>query len=60
MTHQNKNSKEITGEIIYNRTDLQLEFQEAVDKGSLDKTEKILKEHPEFVRMKPISGVKGS
>jgi ankyrin repeat protein len=38
------------GEIIYNRTDLQLEFQEAVDKGSLDKTEKILKEHPEFAK----------
>jgi len=38
------------GEIIYNRTALQLEFQEAVDKGSLDKTEKILKEHPEFAK----------
>ena len=38
------------GEIIYNRTDLQLEFQEAVDKGGLDKTEKILKEHPEFAK----------
>ena len=38
------------GEIIYNRTDLQLEFQEAVDKGGLDKTEKSLKEHPEFAK----------
>ncbi len=38
------------GEIFYNRTDSQLEFQEAVDKGSLDKTEKILKEHPEFAK----------
>jgi len=38
------------GEILYNRNELQLEFQEAVDKGSLDKTEKILKEHPEFVK----------
>jgi len=38
------------GEILYNRNELQLEFQEAVDKGSLDKTEKILKAHPEFVK----------
>ena len=38
------------GEILYNRSELQLEFQEAVDKGSLDKTEKILKEHPEFAK----------
>jgi ankyrin repeat protein len=38
------------GEILYNRTELQLEFQEAVNKASLDKTEKILKEHPEFAK----------
>ena len=38
------------GEILYNRTGLQLEFQEAVDKGSLDRTEKMLKEHPEFAK----------
>ena len=38
------------GEILYNRSELQLEFQQAVDKGSLDKTEKILKEHPEFAK----------
>ena len=38
------------GEILYNRTELQVEFQEAVNKGSLDKTEKILKEHPEFAK----------
>lgn len=38
------------GEILYNRSELQLEFQEAVDKGGLDKTEKILKEHPEFAK----------
>jgi ankyrin repeat protein len=38
------------GEILYNRSEMQLEFQEAVDKGSLDKTEKILKEHPEFAK----------
>lgn len=38
------------GEILYNRTELQLEFQEAVNKGSLGKTEKILNEHPEFAK----------
>jgi ankyrin repeat protein len=38
------------GEILYNRTELQLEFQEAVNKGSLGKTEKILTEHPEFAK----------
>lgn len=38
------------GEILYNRTEQQLEFQEAVNKGSLSKTEKILKEHPEFAK----------
>ena len=38
------------GEILYNRTELQLEFQEAVNKGSLSKTEKILTEHPEFAK----------
>ena len=38
------------GEILYNRTELQVEFQEAVNKGSLAKTEKILTEHPEFAK----------
>ncbi|HEX6848498.1 MAG TPA: ankyrin repeat domain-containing protein [Chitinophagaceae bacterium] len=38
------------GEIIYNRSELQLEFQEAVDKDSLDKAGRILKEHPEFAK----------
>ena len=38
------------GEILYNRTELQVEFQEAVNKGSLDKTEKILEAHPEFAK----------
>jgi hypothetical protein len=38
------------GEIFYTRSEIQLEFQEAVDKGSLDKTEKILKEHPGFAK----------
>jgi ankyrin repeat protein len=38
------------GEILYNRTELQVEFQEAVNKGSLGKTEKILTEHPEFAK----------
>jgi ankyrin repeat protein len=36
------------GKIYYNRTELQKEFQTAVDKGDLAKTEQILKEHPEF------------
>jgi len=38
------------GEILYNRTELQVEFQEAVNKGSLGKTEKILIERPEFAK----------
>jgi ankyrin repeat protein len=38
------------GDILYNRTEFQVEFQEAVNKGNLDKTEKILKEHPEFAK----------
>ena len=38
------------GEILYNRTELQLEFQEAVNKGSIGKTEKILEAHPEFAK----------
>ena len=40
------------GEIIYNRSEIQLEFQEAVDKGSLARTEKILREHPELAKDK--------
>jgi len=36
------------GEILYNRTELQVEFQHAVDKGSIKRSEEILKEHPEF------------
>src|SRR5258705_8663991 len=38
------------GEIHYNRSELQLEFQEAVNKSSFSKTEKILKDHPEFTK----------
>ena len=38
------------GEILYNRTELQLDFQEAVDKNGYHKVEAILKEHPEFVK----------
>ena len=38
------------GEILYARSELQLEFQQAVDKGSLDKTEKFLMDHPEFAK----------
>ena len=36
------------GEIHYDRTTLQVKFQRAVSKEYLNKTEKILKEHPEF------------
>ena len=38
------------GEILYNRTELQVEFQHAVDKNGYTKVEAILKEHPEFAR----------
>lgn len=36
------------GEIYYNRTELESDFQLAVDKGDLKRTEEILQEHPEF------------
>src|SRR5258706_8845640 len=36
------------GEIFYNRPSLQIEFEKAVGKNDLNKTEEILKEHPEF------------
>ena len=36
------------GEIHYNRSNLEKEFEEAVDKENLEKTEQILKQHPEF------------
>ena len=36
------------GEIHYNRTELQLEFQKVVDEEDLVRTEEILKDHPEF------------
>jgi len=36
------------GEILYNRTPEQLEFEKAVYKSNLKKTEQILKEHPAF------------
>ena len=38
------------GKIIYNRTELEDEFQKAVYDEDLEKTEKILKQHPEFVK----------
>ncbi|MFN2437967.1 MAG: ankyrin repeat domain-containing protein [Chitinophagaceae bacterium] len=37
------------GEIHYRRTDLEREFEKAVDKGDLEKTEQILKVHPRLV-----------
>ncbi|HKO79799.1 MAG TPA: ankyrin repeat domain-containing protein [Chitinophagaceae bacterium] len=36
------------GEILYNRTDLELEFQLVVDKEDLERTGQLLKDHPEF------------
>ena len=38
------------GEIHYNRTELQLEFEHAVNKNGYRKVEAILKEHPEFAK----------
>jgi len=38
------------GEILYNRTELQMEFEHAVDKNGYRKVETILKEHPEFAK----------
>jgi ankyrin repeat protein len=38
------------GEILYDRTEMQLEFQHAVNKNGYDKVEAILKEHPEFAK----------
>lgn len=36
------------GEILYERTELEKEFERVVDQGNLQRTEEILKEHPEF------------
>ena len=38
------------GRIIYNRTGLETEFEKAVDAEDLEKTDQILKVHPEFAR----------
>ena len=38
------------GEIFYNRTELQNEFEKAVGKNDLNRTEEILKELPEFAK----------
>lgn len=38
------------GEIFYDRTPLQKEFEKAVYDNDLEKTEKILKEHPQFAK----------
>jgi uncharacterized protein len=38
------------GEIHYDRTELQIEFQRTVDMGGVDRAGEILKEHPEFAR----------
>jgi ankyrin repeat protein len=36
------------GEIVYNRTEAEIEFERAVEKEDLVKTKRILEEHPEF------------
>lgn len=36
------------GRIVYNRTPLQNEFEQAVDKNEIDRVKQILKVHPEF------------
>ena len=36
------------GKIFYNRSPVQIEFEKAVDENDLDKTNEILKKHPEF------------
>jgi len=38
------------GEILYNRTEPELEFQKVVDEENLERTEQILKKHPEFAK----------
>lgn len=38
------------GEIFYNRTALQKEFEKAADTGDLEKTESILKQHPDWAK----------
>lgn len=38
------------GEIVYDRTPLEKEFETAVDKEDLEKVEAILKDHPEFAK----------
>ncbi|WP_153797885.1 ankyrin repeat domain-containing protein [Foetidibacter luteolus] len=38
------------GEIIFNRTAEQVEFEKAVDSNDLEKTEAILQQHPEFAK----------
>lgn len=38
------------GEILYNRSELELEFQRVVDEENFERTQEILKEHPEFAR----------
>jgi len=43
-----KTYKGDNGKIFFNRTELQLEFQKAVDNEDLDKTAQMLKIHPEF------------
>jgi len=38
------------GEILYNRTELELEFQKVVDEENLERTEQILRRHPAFAK----------
>jgi ankyrin repeat protein len=38
------------GKIHFNRTELEKEFEKAVDDGDIQRTEQILKQHPEFAK----------
>lgn len=46
------------GRIHFERSELQIEFEEAVDKNDLSKTEEILKKHPEFALDETFFGAK--
>lgn len=38
------------GEILYSRTEAELEFQKVVDEENLERTEQILRQHPDFAK----------
>ena len=48
--HEKHSFKGDNGGIHFNRSALQKEFEEAVDRNNMSKTNEILREHPEFAR----------